>query len=120
MCHGGISICITELMRVVSTASCVFFVIKFFAVHQNSYHFNYVRLAGESTLRKVICINRVRTYWVDYFNRWWTCFGHTEEPKKVRNHIRKFAEDVQIWHLNRIYIDCIDRRNGPNWHICTL
>jgi len=55
-------------------------------------------LAAKCQLPKVTPINRNRDYRIEYFDGWWTSFGHPHEARRSRNHNSKWAEQNHILH----------------------
>jgi len=108
------SISIAELRGLADLASCVLFVIKFFAIHPDMGPAQLVNTSWKSANRWPKQINAVRRCRIHYFNGWLYHLGHTEEARKSRNYNSQFAWGIQIWHLNLINNNWSDRQNAPN------
>jgi len=75
--------------------------------------------AGKSAHREVDWIDRVRGCWIDQLDSQWSSTGHSVEGRNSWDYNSKFANDIHCWLWLPSYIECVIRKNAPNWQLRT-
>jgi len=111
----GTSICTAESRTPASLASYILFVIKFFAFIRKWDQLPGKTVAGKIADCKVTRTNRVRSFWINKYNRWWKSISHVAVRRQSWNYNCKIAKEIHIWQFDLTYINIIDKPNTLTW-----